>query len=237
MCASLGLSARSSPGIKLRQPLSDLLIHAGDYRQDLDKTLVDILTDELNVKSIAFVQDASNLIQYRILPDNKLLGPKFGPRFPKVRGALAGMDPIEVAAKVEAGEDVTLDVEGEPILLANNEILVQTQPAEGLAVAADKGVTVGVDTTITAELKSEGLAREVVRRIQAMRKNADFNIEDRITTYYQTDGELAAVISAWADYIQAETLTTQLVNDGPPAEAYTETHKLSGLEVTLGVKR
>ena len=231
------MSARSSAGIKLRQPLSDLKVHAGDFRQDLGESLLAILVDELNVKSVSFVEEAANLIQYRILPDNKLLGPKFGAKFPQVRGALTALDPKVVAGRVAAGETIRLDVAGELVELAPEEVLVQTQPAEGLAVAADKGVTVGVETKITPELRAEGLAREVVRRIQAMRKSADFNIEDRITTYFQADGELAEMMTEWADYIRMETLTTELVDRMPPAEAYAETHQLAGLEITLGVKR
>jgi isoleucyl-tRNA synthetase len=106
-----------------------------------------------------------------------------------------------------------------------------------LAVALDRTATVALDTTITPELRSEGLAREIVRRVQAMRKNADFNIEDRILTYYQADGDLARVFQAWGDYIQAETLSTELIPGAPPAEAHVETHKIDGMPVVLGIHR
>jgi isoleucyl-tRNA synthetase len=106
-----------------------------------------------------------------------------------------------------------------------------------LAVAADKGVTVAVDAVITPELKAEGLAREVVRRVQTMRKEADFNIEDRITTWYAAEGDLGDVVVGWADYIRAETLSTDLVAGEPPAGAHTETHKIEGTSITLGVRR
>jgi isoleucyl-tRNA synthetase len=106
-----------------------------------------------------------------------------------------------------------------------------------LAVAADKGVTVAVDAVITSELRAEGLAREVVRRVQTMRKDADFNIEDRITTWYAAEGELSDTVVAWGDYIQAETLSNELVAGQPPADAYSETHKIDGAAITLGVKR
>ena len=112
--------------------------------------------------------------------------------------------------------------------LQPNEILVQTQPAEGLAVAADKQVTVAVDSNLTPELRLEGLAREVVRRIQAMRKDAGFDISDRIITYYQVSGEFVQVFLEWADYIKSETLTTQLTDGEPPADVYTETQKVEG---------
>jgi isoleucyl-tRNA synthetase len=222
--------------LKVRQPLSKVMVYAGGKRS-LRPELVEIVTDELNVKAFEFVQEARQLVTYRILPDNKLLGPRFGARFPAVRAALAATDPYLVAGSVTAGLPVTLQVEAESLELAPNEVLVNTQPAEGLAVAADKLLTVAVDATLTPELRAEGLAREVVRRIQAMRKDAGFEIADRITTYYQAGGEFAAVFQDWAEYIKAETLSIALVAGQPPSGAHTETHKVDGVELVLGVKR
>ena len=121
--------------------------------------------------------------------------------------------------------------------LAPQEVLVETKPAEGLAVAADKLATVAVDATLTPELKAEGLAREVVRRVQAMRKDAGFDIADRITTYYHTGEELSAVFQSWQEYIMAETLTTQLISSEPVEEAYLERHTVDGQKLVLGIKR
>jgi isoleucyl-tRNA synthetase len=104
-------------------------------------------------------------------------------------------------------------------------------------VAVDKGVTVAVDAVITPELRAEGLAREVVRRVQTMRKEADFNIEDRITTWYVAEPELSDIVMAWCDYIRAETLSSELIAGQPPADAYSDSHKIDGASITLGVKR
>ncbi len=234
--ASLGLSARSGANLKVRQPLSKVLVHVGGQASLRDE-LVEIVTDELNVKSLEFVEEEGRLVSYRLLPDNKLLGPKFGARFPKVRQALQAADAAQVAASVRDGQPVALKVDEETVELAPNEVLVQTRPAEGLAVAADKLITVGIDSTITPELRLEGLAREVVRRVQAMRKDAGFNIEDRITTWYQTDGELAEVFTRWAAYIQAETLTTELIPARPPQGAYLEEHNVDGAALVLGIRQ
>ena len=195
------------------------------------------VTDELNVKAFEFVDDARQLVSYRILPDNKLLGPRFGARFPALRSALAAADPYQVAGSVAAGLPVSLEVDGETVELKPEEILVSTQPAEGLAVAADKLATVAVDATLTPELRLEGLAREVVRRVQAMRKDAGFDISDRITTYYAVTGELRQVFEIWRDYFMAETLTTHLVAGAPPEGAYREILKVEGEELVVGVKR
>jgi isoleucyl-tRNA synthetase len=213
--ASLGLGARGSANIKVR----------------------DIVADELNVKQFEFVEEEGVLVSYHLLPDNKILGPKFGPKFPKVRAALAAADPVKVVKRVRAGLPVILEFDSESAELAPEEVLIQTQPAEGKAVAADKGVTVAVDAVITPELRAEGLAREVVRRVQTMRKDAGFNIEDRITAWYVAEGELTDVVLTWGDYIRAETLAGDLVADSPPDDAHVETHKVEGMPILLGVRR
>jgi isoleucyl-tRNA synthetase len=234
--ASLGLGARNSAGIKVRQPLSRVLVYAGKDREMRDE-LVEIVKDELNVKSFEFVGNPEQLVTYRILPDNKLLGPRFGPQFPALRSALSAMDPSKVAASVQAGQPVVVELDGKRVDIVPAEILVQTQPVEGLAVAFDKQATVAVDSAITPELKAEGLAREIVRRIQSMRKEAGFNIEDRITTYYQTDGLIADVMVNWNEVIRSETLSTRLLNAAPPEDAYTETHNLENVKVIVGVSK
>jgi isoleucyl-tRNA synthetase len=234
--ASLGLSARNAAGLKVRQPLARVLVYAGGQRT-LSPELVEIVKDELNVKGFEFVAEAGALVTYRVLPDNKALGPRFGAKFPSVRQALSELDPALVAEKVAAGADIELTLDGEHYELAPNEVLVETRPAEGLAVAADKLATVAVDATVTPELKAEGLAREIVRRIQSMRKEAGFDISDRISTYYQSPEEMEAVIETWREYIQAETLSEALVAAPAPDGAYVEEHKVDDHLITLGVQR
>ncbi|MBT3390805.1 MAG: isoleucine--tRNA ligase [Chloroflexi bacterium] len=239
--ASLGLSARGDAGIKVRQPLSKMLAYVSEGQAELSDELVEIVADELNIKAFEFIATADDLVSYKLLPNNKLLGPKFGADFPALRAALAALDPAEVVAKVEAGEPVTCSLQlatgEETVTLTSEEIIVTTEAAEGLAVAADKLVTVAIETTLTAELKAEGLAREIVRRVQAQRKSADFNIEDRITTWYTSAGSLEDVFRAWGEYIQAETLTTELIPGDPPTEAFIETHTIEGEQVTIGMKQ
>jgi isoleucyl-tRNA synthetase len=147
------------------------------------------------------------------------------------------LDPAQVASKVAAGEAVSLGLNGETVSLTGAEIFVQTETAEDLAVAADKVVTVAVYTVLSPELKAEGLAREIVRHIQTQRKNANFNIEDRIQTWYMAADELADVFASWGEYIQSETLTTELIAEEPPEDAFVETYKIEGGRLTIGIKQ
>jgi len=123
--------------------------------------------------------------------------------------------------------------------LAAEEILVQTSPREGLAVMSDKGLTVAIDANLTADLRAEGLAREIVRRIQEMRKKAGFNIEDRIVTAYDfpTGDALEAVFKDWGEYLASETLSTSLINGEGADGAYREEHDIDGSRLVLAVKR
>ncbi len=238
--ASLGLAARNNSNLKVRQPLARAMAHVAGEKGTLSQEMVDIITDELNVKSFEFVDEAGRLVNYHVQPDNKLLGPRFGAQFPRIRAALAAADPAKVAANVLAGQPVLLELDGQSVELTSAEVVVQTSPVEGLAVATDKGITVAVDSFLTPELRAEGLAREIVRRVQEMRKKAEFNIDDRIITTYQIEtpgSSLQEVLEDWADYIKAETLTVELSHAPQSANAYSEVHQVEGETITLAVKR
>ena len=206
--ASLGLGARSTVNLKVRQPLARALVYATNKRE-LSPEMVEIITDELNVKVLDWVEDQARLVTFRILPDNKVLGPRLGSAFPKVRAALLALDPVWVAGQVQAGKGVTLEVDGQSVELTAAEILVQTSPREGLAVLSDKGLTVAIDAVITPELRAEGLAREVVRRVQDLRKKAGLNIEDRIRVRYQATPGLQGALVSFRDFVMNETLAVE----------------------------
>ncbi len=234
--ASQGLSARSNAGIKVRQPLSQVLVHVKEGRAELDEELIEIVRDELNVKDLVFVQEAESLLGYKVLPNNKFLGPKYGADFPKVTAALAKLDPNQVAALANAGSPVPVQVGDEEISLEANEILVQTVAAEGLATVDSKLLTVAIETEITDALREEGLAREMVRRIQDFRKQADFDIADRINLVYQVTTALQDAITKHRDYIMQETLTLEMIEGDPTKSTFSGTVQFDGEEATLGLE-
>jgi isoleucyl-tRNA synthetase len=234
---ALGHSARNSRNIKLRQPLGRALVHLESGVGELDEELVDLVRDELNVKQVTFVEDASELVTYRLLPVNKVLGPRFGKQFPAVRAALGALDSKAAVRRLQESRPLQLEVEGKEIELAPDEVLVREEAREGLAVASERGVSVAVDAVLTPELVSEGLAREVVRRVQSLRKEADLNLDDRIVTTYEADEELARAVEAWRDFIAAETLSVEL-RAGPADEGATVGEdRVNGHSVRLGVRK
>ena len=232
--ASLGLAARSGSNLKVRQPLGKAMAFAGGGKTLLPE-LVEIVTDELNVKAFEFVEEAGKLVNYRILPDNKLLGPKYGPAFPKIRMALLAMDPAVVTAQVQAGQGVDVQVDGNTFSLLPEEVQVHSVPVEGLAVASDNGVSVAIDATLTPDLKAEGMAREVVRRVQDLRKQSGLDISDRIRLYCTATPLLQSAVDQFKDYIAAETLAVALMQDVAPDEAAKVSDQFDGEKLDIGI--
>lgn len=236
---SLGHADRVAAEIKVRQPLAAIKVVAAGKAESLAR-FADVIADELNVKRVELAGGEAELVQYRILPVNKTLGPRFGKAFPAVRQALSAADPYAVAAAVATGQSVALTVDGQAVELAPEDVLVQAEPRPGLQVTNDpqRGIVVALDTVITPELKAEGLAREVVRRLQQMRKDAGLELSDRIhATYQTTDAELTAAIQQHMAYIQSETLSVSLALDDPTPGAYVDSGAIDGAMLTLGVSK
>ncbi len=236
--ASLGLGARSSANIKVRQPLARALVYAGDQHSDLSEELRAIILDELNVKEVQLVDREDALVTYRLVADGRVLGPKFGRQFPKVRAALAAADAGQVARSLRAGQNVSLSVDGEAVEISQEEVLIETAPAEGLAVASEKGITVGIDAVITPALRDEGLVRDLVRYVQTLRRDVDYQLDQRITVgLFGLGAEARGALAAFQDYLMAETLATAVLtdDDGAAWDGRSE-EKLAGEAVVVAVR-
>ncbi|MBN1955829.1 MAG: isoleucine--tRNA ligase [Anaerolineae bacterium] len=233
---ALGHAARNSANIKLRQPLAQALVHLEPGRDELDDDLVALVQEELNVKQVAYVDDASHLVTYQLLPNNQLLGPRFGRQFPAACAALAAQDAAAAVRRLRARLPLPIVVNGEAVELLAEEVVVRQEPRQGLAVAAEYGVTVAVDTTLTPELVAEGLAREVIRRLQTLRKEAGFRLDDRIATVYQAEGELEKAVLGWRDLVAAETLSVEFAAGEPDAGMVVAEFQIDGDALKLGVK-
>jgi isoleucyl-tRNA synthetase len=237
MVASLGHSARNSANIRLRQPLAKATVVADARQQARLERLSEIVLDELNVKELAFVREADDLVHYEIGLNPRLLGPKHGALFPRLRAAVANMPAATLARTLQADEPFYVTVDGKEVEVLPSEAQVRMRAREGIAVADAGGIVVGIDTELTPELVQEGLAQDIVRRIQDARKNAGFEIEDRIALSYQADEPLRQVLQGRRDYIGSETLALQM-EPGPPLEGgYTESFDIGGAELQLSIKR
>jgi isoleucyl-tRNA synthetase len=237
--ARLGRAARSKAGVKVRQPIPVMEVRLNEPGETrLLYLAMSQILDELNVKRL--VSDSfpfeSNWYNYQVRPNQTLLGPKYGSQVRAITDALAELDPGEVAKQLQSGATIQV---GEYNLLLD-EVTITKTDLPGWVSATEGGYTVRLSTELTADLEREGLARELVHRIQNMRRAAGFDIADRIITYYQGSELIQEVFGSdgSTDYsIKAETLSTRLVESAPPPGVYIETQKLNDTVLTLAVQK
>ena len=234
--SSLGRAARNKSGIRLRQPLQEVVVAIDGGDNSRLEGLQDLVQEELNVKSVRYTENPQELKRYRIKPVRSILGRKHGRNLPKVLEAIASLEESSVS-KLVNDESIEVLVDGSPVEVLPSDIEAELVPLDGYSLAEEPGLLVGVSTVITEDLKNEGLARDIVRRIQALRKEAGFEIDDEIETYYTGDAVLEKVFAQEKDYIAAETLSKSVMKGNPPAGANVEEYTIEGLKLKLGLKR
>ncbi|MFQ6053151.1 MAG: DUF5915 domain-containing protein, partial [Candidatus Bathyarchaeia archaeon] len=234
--SSLGRAARSRSGIKLRQPLLEAKAVADEESLNRLRRLAPLIKDELNVKELTLTRDRGELMRYVVKPVPSVMGRKHGRLYPEVAEALGLLGQGE-AARLLAGESIRIVVSGTEVEVLPEEVEVESEPFPDYSVMEEAGLLVGVRTEITEALRYEGLARDVVRRIQALRKEADFDIDDRIETYYRGDPEVEAAFEVEGEYIAAETLSDALRRGEPPQGAYVGEFVIDGARLRLGLVR
>jgi isoleucyl-tRNA synthetase len=236
--STLGRAARDAVGIRVRQPLGALYAVVPDG-YGVDDTLLEILRDELNVRSVEFMHRAEELVTLSARPNFKALGAVFGKRTPKVADAIRALDSASLAA-FRRGEPLTVEADGEPVTLAAEHFDVVQSAKGSFATADEGGFTVALDPTITPELRLEGLARELVNRVQNLRKESGLEVQDRIRLGVFGDGEILDVTREWGQTVADETLAVELetgsVNDYERYEASREVD-LDGVAGTIALAR
>ena len=234
----LGRSAREESKVKVRQPLSRILIRSAsdDARAAIAKHEQQIL-EELNIKAVEFIAPDAQLVSYVIKPDFPRLGKRYGKLMPAIKAALAEVDGASIAAKVASGETFELDVNGQIIELGGEDIQVQTASAKGYASAEGNGFLVALDTSLSPSLIEEGLAREVVRTIQDARKSAGLEIADRIELCVEGSENVMAAIATHNDYVVAETLTDVLKSKNEIVDGFEVSRTTKDASWTITLKR
>lgn len=208
--SSLVLSLRKKEMIKVRQPLQKVMIPVLDESQKQDIQMVaDLIKAEVNVKEIELLDDASGVLLKQIKPNFKALGPRFGKDMGLISKAIQAFTQEQINELEKKGQ-ISLEISENSIILSSQEVEITSQDIPGWLVASDNGITVALDITITEELKKEGIARELVNRIQNIRKDSGFEVTDKIKVEIQTEAEIAEAIQANLEYIQTETLTKEL---------------------------
>ncbi len=229
---TLGRGARETVKIKVRQPIHQVVID-GKY-ESLISDLVDLIEEELNVKKVVFTKDLGEYMNFSLKPNFKVLGPVLGQKMGLFGKKLAELDPAVAAPKLDNGEVLSVDIDGETIEINKENVLVNISAKEGFTVSLENNVFVILDTTLTEELILEGYAREMISRIQQMRKAADFQVLDEINVYYECEPAFEKGIEAHRDYIMGETLTVSLTTGSDkPYEEF----ELNGCNVKLFVEK
>ena len=241
----LGRAARAAAGVKLRQPLGEVLVRVRDEAElEGVRLLADQIAEELNVKSVRFLDVTDDFVDYQVKPNLPRLGKRLGRMLPALRAALTRVDGRQVAANVREGRPTVLEVEGQTLELGPEDLLLDARSPEGYAAQEERGYLAALRTEVTPELRLEGLARDVIRLVQNARKEAGLEVSDRIALELRAAGELHAALEEHGDAVAAEVLAVELaVERGPAEEAapepgtHAETHELDGMELQLRLRK
>jgi isoleucyl-tRNA synthetase len=199
------------------------------------ETYSDLFTDELNVKQVRLLDNATEAVSHTVKPLPKQLGQKYGNKFPAIQKAILAMNSEEAAHTLLEGKSLRIQVNGDSYDVLPEEVEVKALAKQGFAVAEEGAYVAALVTDLTPELLREGLAREFVRRVQDLRKSAELDVADRIELYVEASPGLKSAIEAHKDYITAETLTSKLVFAGPPEKASSVEDEFEGEKVKAGL--
>ena len=226
----LGRAARNLANIKNRQPIGKMYIKAA---KALSEFYVEIIEDELNVKQAEFKDDLSAFTSYSFKPQLRTVGPKYGKQLGGIKKYLSEVDGNAAMAELKGKGAISFDVDGVTVSLAEEDLLIDIAQTEGHVTQQDNYVTVVLDTNLTPELIEEGFVREIVSKIQTMRKEADFRVTDKIVVYVANNEKIADIITGNADSIKADTLAEAI--ELGSMSGFTKEWNLNGEKVTMGV--
>ncbi len=227
----LGRAVRSAANMKVRQPARTLYVKGAVLGEKMTK----LIEEELNVKQVRYVDDARAFTTYKLKPQMRTLGPKYGKLLGKIGQALSQMDGNDVVDALNRGETVTFDVEGTGVELAAADVLTESTQKPGFMAETDRGVTVVLDTNLTEELIEEGFVREVISKLQTMRKESDLEVTDRVRVRYLAGEKLERVIEKGKATIMDAVLALEMEAGEP--RGITQEWSVNGEKATFGIER
>ena len=228
----IGRACRNATNIKNRQPIGRMFIKAP---WKLNEFFTDIIADELNVKSVEYKDDVRDFTSYTFKPQLKTLGPKYGKFLGEIRKQLTELDGNKAMDELNNAGFITLQVNGQDIRLEKADLLIEMTQMEGYVANSDKGITVVMDTNLTPELIEEGFVREIVSKIQTMRKDAGFEVMDRIKVYVSGNDRIADLMQRNAEQVKSVVLADDII--ASEAEGFVKEWNINGENVTLGVEK
>ena len=228
----LGRACRNASNIKNRQPIGKMYVKADS---ELSQFYKEIIEDELNVKEVEFKDDVSAFTTYEFKPQLRTVGPKYGKKLNGIRKYLSEIDGNAAKAELDANGKIVFEVDGDTIELLEEDLLIQMIKMEGYVTEQDKNVTVVLDTNLTAELIEEGFVREIISKIQTMRKEAGFEVTDKIVISAENSVKIAEIIDKNRQMIQNDVLCERIVLE--KAQGYTKEWNINGENVILGVEK
>ena len=228
----MGRACRNASNIKNRQPIGQMFVKAGFT---LPEFYQEIVADELNVKNVKFTDDVRDFTSYNFKPQLKTVGPKYGKMLGGIKNALNSVDGNAAMDEINETGALKLDVNGQEITLFREDLLIETAQIDGYVSENDNGITVVLDTNLTPELLEEGFVREIISKVQTMRKEADFEVMDRIRVTYDGSDKAETIFAKYAGEIAGEVLANEVVKAEPAG--YVKEWKINGETVTMGVEK
>ena len=228
----MGRACRNTANIKNRQPIGQMYVKA---EFEVPEFYQEIVAEELNVKNVIFTQEVRDFTSYTFKPQLKTVGPKYGKLLGGIKAALAEIDGNEAMDELNASGMLTLDINGQEVSLSREDLLIESAQKEGYVSENDNNVTVVLDTNLSEELLEEGFVREIISKIQTMRKEADFEVTDKIAVTYEGSEKAQRIFDDNKETIGAETLAQAVTQMTPTG--YVKEWKINGEPVTLGVEK
>ena len=228
----MGRAARNAANIKNRQPIAKMFVKAD---HSLSEFYQEIIEDELNVKSVEFKEDVREFTSYTFKPQLKTVGPKYGKQLGNIRKALQEIDGSKAMDTLNEAGSLTFDFDGTEVVLTKDDLLIDTAQKDGFVTEGDNCVTVVLDTNLTPELIEEGFVRELVSKIQTMRKEAGFEVMDYIRVYQDGNEKIADLLNAHGDEIRNEVMAKEIILG--QMSGYSKEWNINGENVKLGVEK